>query len=163
MKKIFNLLILVFTLSFVYGCNGYKPIFTSNLNYVINEYEINGDKKLGNKIYSKLYKLSNQSKTKSDIQNLNFIIEVKKENNPTVKNSAGKILEYKVVLNTKIILNDSTNNYEVLNKKFTFSSSYKAQDQYFQTKRLENDTINNLLDITFDDIIIKMSENILKK
>ena len=114
-------------------------------------------------IYSKLYKLSNRSKTKNDIKNINIIIEVKKENNSTVKNSAGKILEYKVIINTDIIISDARNNDEILKQKFNFSSSYKAQDQYSETKRLENNIINNLLDRTFEDLIIKMSENILKK
>ena len=163
MIKNFNILTLIFALFFLNSCKGYKPIFTSNLEYAINKYEINGDKKLGNKIYSKLYKLSNRSKTKNDIKNINIIIEVKKENNSTVKNSAGKILEYKVIINTDIIISDARNNDEILKQKFNFSSSYKAQDQYSETKRLENNIINNLLDRTFEDLIIKMSENILKK
>ena len=156
MIKKFNILAIVVTLIFLNSCKGYKPIFTSNLEYTINKYEIKGDKKLGNNIYSKLYKLSNQNKTKSNIKNLNIIIEVKKENNSTVKDSAGKILEYKVIINTNIIISDATNNYEMLNQKFNFSSSYKAQDQYSETKRLENNIINNLLDRTFEDLIIKM-------
>ena len=42
------------------GCAGYEPIFSSgNLNFKISKYTIEGDKRLGNEIYSRLFKSLN--------------------------------------------------------------------------------------------------------
>ena len=54
MKKkaysIFSFILLII----INGCTGYEPIFGStNLEFKIVDYSISGDKKLGNKIYSK--------------------------------------------------------------------------------------------------------------
>ena len=55
MKKISYLLISLIFLINIGACTGYKPIFSSsNLEFKITDYSILGDKKLGNKIYSKL-------------------------------------------------------------------------------------------------------------
>ena len=59
MKKISYLLISLIFLINISACTGYKPIFgSSNLEFKIADYSISGDKKLGNKIYVKLYSLS---------------------------------------------------------------------------------------------------------
>ena len=162
--KLYNYLILLFTLTIlVNGCSGYKPIFNSaNLNYKISEHLIKGDKVLGNQLYKKIKK-SSETNNNQEAKSISVAINISKIKEATVKNSAGKILEYKVIINTDIIISDARNNDEILKQKFNFSSSYKAQDQYSETKRLENNIINNLLDRTFEDLIIKMSENILKK
>ena len=49
----------------------------------------------------------------------------------------------------------------ILNHKIISYSSYKVQDEYSETKKLENKTIDNLLDKTYEDLLIKMSENML--
>ena len=164
MKKITYLAISFVLLICVNGCTGYEPIFSSTKSQIeIVEHSIKGNKKLGNKIYSQLRKAFGSNKNNPNAKTVHATIEVLKNKNATVKNSAGKILEYKVIINTDIIISDARNNDEILKQKFNFSSSYKAQDQYSETKRLENNIINNLLDRTFEDLIIKMSENILKK
>ena len=56
-------------------------------------------------------------------------IEVLKDKNPTVKDSAGKILEYKITIKTNIILIDFLTNEEILNYNTSLSSSYKAKDK----------------------------------
>ena len=43
------------------------------------------------------------------------------------------------------------------------SSSYKVQDQHSETIKLENRTIENLINKTYQDLLIKLSENILSK
>ena len=63
MKKIPYLFISFIILINIGACAGYEPIFgSSNLEFKISEYSISGDKKLGNKIYSKLYNLSQSVK-----------------------------------------------------------------------------------------------------
>ena len=59
MKKIIYLICSIFLFIFISGCAGYEPIFGSNnLQFRIDDYTIEGDKTLGNKIYSRLYGLS---------------------------------------------------------------------------------------------------------
>ena len=81
-----------------------------------------------------------------------------KDKKPTVKNSAGKILEYKIVIKTNMILKDFLTNKEILNYSLNSSSSYKVQDKYSETKKTENRIIDNLINKTYQDLLIKMSE-----
>ena len=76
MKKISSVLISLIILTNIIACAGYKPIFSSsNIEFVIEDYSIKADKKLGNKIYSKLYKLSQSNKNNSNAKSI-YIINV---------------------------------------------------------------------------------------
>ena len=103
MKKISYLLISLILLLNISACTGYKPIFSSSniIEFKITDYSITGDKKLGNQIYSKLYNLSQTTRNTSEVKNIYILINVLKEKNATAKNSAGKILAYKINLSTK--------------------------------------------------------------
>ena len=50
---------------------------------------------------------------------------------------------------------------EILSESFSFSSIYKAQDQYSETIKLENKTTENLINKTYQDLLIKLSANLL--
>jgi hypothetical protein len=50
---------------------------------------------------------------------------------------------------------------EILNDTFSFSSTYKVQDQFSETIKLENQTIENLIEKTYQNLLIKLSENLL--
>ena len=103
MKKIFYLTFLISLFIFVNNWAGYKPIFGStSLQFEISNYDIEGDKILGNKLYSKLSSLSKSKKINPDTKNLDLLINVSKTKSATSKDSSGKILEYKINLNTKI-------------------------------------------------------------
>jgi hypothetical protein len=121
-----------------------------------------GDKVLGNQIYFKLRNISSTNKT-DDIQNFKIFINASKEKKSTVKDSEGKILEYKITLNTNIIINDFLTDEEILKQEFSTYSNYKVQDQYSETKNLENKTLENLIDRTHQDILIRISKKISKK
>ena len=163
MKKNSLIIISFLLLIFINACSGYKPIFGStNFNFIISDYEIMGDKVLGNQIYLKLRNISSTNKT-DDIQNFKIFINASKEKKSTVKDSAGKILEYKMTLNTNIIINDFLTDEEILKQEFSIHSNYKVQDQHSETKNLENKTLENLIDRTHQDILIKISEKISKK
>jgi len=162
MKKILYSILVVFLLINISGCTGYKPIFgSSNLNFKIEDYTISGNKKLGNQIYLKLNNLSKASTNSSEIKNIYIFINVKKNKNATSKNSAGKILGYKINLLTKITIKDITNGKEILDQNFDLSSSYKVQDLYSETLKIENKSIEDLIEKTYQNLIIKLSENIL--
>ena len=162
MKKISHLLISLILLLNISACTGYKPIFSSSniIEFKITDYSITGDKKLGNQIYSKLYNLSQITKNTSEVKNIYILINVLKEKNATAKNSAGKILAYKINLSTTVIVENFTTGNQILNESFASSSSYKVQDQYSETIKLENRVIENLINKTYQDLLIKLSENI---
>ena len=162
MKKISYILISLFILINIFACTGYKPIFGStNLNFKIADYSITGDKKLGNQIYNKLYDLSRSSQNTPDTKNIYILINIIKDKKATSKNSAGKILAYKINLSTTVTVRNFATDNQLLNESFFLSSSYKVQDQYFETKNKENKSVEDLIDKTYQDLVIKLSENIL--
>ena len=162
MKKIPYLFISFIILINIGACAGYKPIFgSSNLEFKIADYSISGDKKLGNQIYSKLYNLSRSAKKTSETKNIYLLINVSKDKNATAKDSAGKILGYRINLSTTITIKDVMTGNEILNENFAFSSVYKMQDQYSETIKLENQTTGNLINNVYQDLLIKLSANLL--
>ena len=162
MKILSHVLISLIFLINIGACTGYKPIFSSsNLEFKIVDYLILGDKKLGNQIYSKLYGLSQSTKNTSEIKNIYVLINASQNKNATAKNSSGKILGYRINLFTTIAIKDSMTENEILNNIFSFSSTYKVQDRFSETIKLENQTIENLIEKTYQNLLIKLSENLL--
>ena len=163
MKQIYYPIISIIILFFLNSCAGYKPIFgSSDLQFKIAEHSIEGNEKLGNLIYSKLYNISKTSKKGKEIRNINININVSKEKNSTAKDSTGKVLEYKISLNTKVLVKDYLTNDDLLNYDFDSSLSYKVQDQFSETTKLENKSIEDLINKTYEDLLIKLSESIKK-
>ena len=161
MKKITFLIISLFLFIYINACSGYKPIFSSsNFEFKIADYSINGNKKLGNKIYSKLHNISKLNKNNSDAQSVRVSIHASMNKLATAKNSSGKILEYKINLNTKIVANDYLTNDELLNHNFASSLSYKVQEQFSETLKSENKSIDDLINKTYQDLLIKLAESI---
>ena len=162
MKKIPYLFISFIILINIGACAGYKPIFgSSNLEFKIADYSISGDKKLGNQIYSKLYNLSQSTKKTSETKNIYLLINVSKDKKATAKDSAGKILGYRINLSTTITIKDVMTGNEILHENFSYSSVFKAQDQYSETIKLENQTTQNLINNIYQDFLIKFSANLL--
>ena len=162
MKKISYLFISLILLINISACAGYKPVFSSsNLKFKIADYSIIGDKKLGNQIYSKLYNLSRSTKKTSETNNIYILINVSKDKNATAKDSTGKILGYRINLSTTITIKDVMTGNEMLNENLFFSSVYKTQDQYSETIKLENHAMQNLINNTYQDLLIKLTANLL--
>ena len=161
MKKITSLIISLFLLVYISACTGYKPIYGSkNLKFIIVDHSVQGDAKLGNQIYSKLYNISQLNKNNPNARSIRISIKVLIDQVATVKNSAGKILEYKIDLNTDFIANDFLTNQEIVNHNFNYNSSYKVYDQHSETIKMKNKTIDDLINITYENLIIKITENI---
>jgi len=164
MKKVIYPIFSFILLLFINGCAGYEPIFGStNLQFKIADYSIEGNKILGNKIYSKLYSLSKSKKDDQNLRNVDLIIKVSKDQNATVKDSAGKILEYKITLNTDIKVTDFLTKDKILDQIFISSLTFKVQNKYSDTANLENKSIENLLNKTYQELVIKLAQNILTK
>ena len=162
MKKIVGPIFSLILLIFINGCAGYEPIFSStNLQFEIADYSIEGNKRLGNKIYSKLYNLSQSKKDDKNLRNVDLVIKVSKDKNATVKNSDGQILEYKITLNTDVKVADFITKDEILNQIFTSSLTYKVQDNYSDTVNLENRSIEDLLNKTYQELVVRLAQNII--
>ena len=158
MKKIAYLTLLIILSISIKSCSGYKPIFSSsNLNFNIQSYSIEGNRRLGNNIYSKLHNLSKAQKNKENLKNIDLYINVLDSKESTSKDTAGKILEYKISIRVEIKINDSTNSKKILNEIFTSSTSYKTQSEYSQTLKLEEMSLDNLLNSTYQKVLIKLS------
>ena len=164
MKKIAYPIFSFILLLFINGCAGYEPIFGStNLQFEIADYSIEGNKILGNKIYSKLYSLSKSKKDDQNLRRVDLVIKVSKDKNVTTKDSAGKILQYKITLNTDIKVTDFITKDKILNQIFISSLIYKVQNKYSDTVDLENQIIENLLSKTYQELVIKLAQNIITK
>ena len=161
MKKIANPIFLFILLIFINGCAGYQPIFGStNLQFEIANYSIEGNKILGNKIYSKLYSLSKSKKDDQNLRRVDLVIKVSKDKNVTTKDSAGKILQYKITLNTDIKVTDFITKDKILNQIFVSSLTYKVQDKYSDTIDLENRSIEDLLNKTYQELVTTLAQNL---
>ena len=164
MKKTSFLIISLLLFINISSCTGYTPIYSSsNFNFKIENYSLKGEKRLANLIYRKLYNVSLNNKNKLNAQSIILSIEADKERKATVKNNAGKILEYQINLNTKIIINDFLTDKRILNKDFNYSISYKVQDAHSDTLKLENKNIDNLIDKTYQDALVQISEVITSR
>ena len=70
MRNKFIHIALLIVLIGINACTGYKPIFSSsNVQFKISEYLLEGNKKLSNKIYSKVNNLSQTSSSKELLLN----------------------------------------------------------------------------------------------
>ena len=80
----------------------------------------------------------------------------------TVKDSAGKVLEYKININAIVIAKNYLTNKEILNKKFNSSLSYKVRDQHSETIKIENQKIEDLLNEIYRQLLIELSQQVEK-
>ena len=164
MKKIFYPIFSLILLGLINGCAGYEPIFGStNLQFKIADYSIEDNKILGYKIYSKLYSLSKSNRDDQNVSSIDLVIKASKDKNATAKNSAGKILEYKITLNTDVKVTDSLTKDKILNQTFVSSLTYKIQNKYSDTVNLENKTIENLISKTYEELLIRLAQTIIAK
>jgi len=161
MKRIFYFLILITTFLCLNGCVGYKPIFDStSLNFKIVDYDITGEKKLGEQIFYKLNNLFKIKENSSNIKNVYISVNVTKNKNATSKDSAGKVLAYNVSISTKIFVKDLISGDEILKKDFISNAQYEVQSKYSETVKLEHKAIENILNKIYQDLLIKLLENI---
>ena len=164
MKKIKFPLTFFLLLLFVNSCTGYQPIFNQkNLNFKIIDYSIEGSEQLGKRINSKLQNLSKTTKNNQGATGIILNIKITKEKVATTKDSAGKILEYKINLNFQSNASNYLTNNTLLNKSFTISGTYKVQDQHSETIQIENKLITDLMDRAYEDLVINLSEGLLNE
>ena len=161
MKKISKILFLIIVLINISGCAGYKPIFNStNIKFTIGDYSIKGDKKIGNEIYYQLLNASKLNAKSVDSKNIYILINASKNKSVTSKDKDDKILGYKISLTCKIEVKNLETGNQILNENFTYSSTYETQNQYSETLKLENKSLENLINKTYEDLLIKLSDKL---
>ena len=164
MKKNTFTILLIVLLIFINGCSGYKPIFSStNLEFDIANYSLEDNKTLGEKIYSRLERASKLNGNNENVRKIDILIKASQNKKATAKNTSGKILQYKISLNIDVKIKDYLTEDEILNETYSSSFTYKIQNQYSDTLKLEERSINQLVDKTYQQILIKLSENITTK
>ena len=55
---------------------------------------------------------------------------------------------------------DYLNDEQVLNQTFNSSTTFKVQDQYSETIKLENRSMESLISKIYEELLIRLSENI---
>ena len=164
MKKNTFTILLIVLLIFINGCSGYKPIFSStNLEFNIANYSLEDNKTLGEKIYSRLKRASKLNDNNENVRKIDILIKASQNKKATAKDASGKILQYKISLNIDVKIKDYLTEDEILNETYSYSFTYKIQKQYSDTLKLEERSINQLVDKTYQQILIKLSENITTK
>ena len=164
MKKNTFTILLIVLLIFINGCSGYKPIFSStNLEFNIANYSLEDNKTLGEKIYSRLERASKLNGNNENVRKIDILIKASQNKKATAKDASGKILQYKISLNIDVKIKDYLTEDEILNETYSSSFTYKIQKQYSDTLKLEERSINQLVDRTYQQILIKLSENIITK
>ncbi len=158
MKKIIPLLLIYIFLS---QCSGYKPIFASqDVQFKIADYQITGNKILGNRLYSRLNNISRFNKNNDNAKGIEIFLDVKKAKNSTSKDSSGKTIEYKISLTATVEAKDFLSGKNLLKQNFTSSLNYKVQEQYSDTLKQEQITTNNLINNLSQNILINLSKNL---
>ncbi len=107
---------------------------------------------------TKINKSTQKNKDQKSPYNFNIFINILKNKEATVKNTAGKILEYKIILNTDFKVVDSFTKEEFINSQSTYSTSYKVQDKHSDTIKTENRAVENLINKISQEILIQISE-----
>ena len=158
MKKLTYLIISIIFLNLINACAGYKPIYTTNLQFEIVDYSIKSNNKLGKQIYYKLHNLFKSSNNNEEAQSITITIDIQKDKEATAQDSSGKILEYRIILNSNIVINDYLTNDEILNQDFSYSSTYIVQSLFSNTIAAENKSIDDLINQTYQNLLIRISQ-----
>ena len=161
MKKTFNLILLILFVIPLYNCSGYKPIFkSSNFDFIIADHNLEGEVEFGEVILARLQKASDARENSSKVKRISLSIKVNKDKIGTIKDSKGKTQEYKIFLETIIKVHDTSENELILDDNFSYSQSYKIQDSFADMTRQENKIIDDLLNKTFQELLIRLSEKL---
>lgn len=150
LKKKYFILFLFFL--FFYGCN-FTPVYKNikNLDFSIKINEFYGNKKINNKIETKLN--TYRSDEKSKIYEINF--ESKYFKNILTKNLSGAATEYKVVLETIFYVKS-----EGLQKEYKFSENFNMQsfNDKLEEQDYENSIQDSLTNIITRKLILRLSQ-----
>jgi len=146
-KFIYILILLALT-----NC-GYQPIYdkSKNINYSIEDIELEGNKKINRKIitFAKLKENNNQSYSYNISLNSNKKIEI------VSKDKAGTASIFRTTISVNLSLKDPNNkNIIVKSKNFTSSFSYNNTKNKFDLQQYQKNIEENLIIKIAEEIII---------
>jgi len=158
MKKIFYFVTVVFLFHTLNSCTGYEPIYgNQNTNIKIVKHYTEGNKVLAQKIYSELNKIIIIRETE-DFREVSAKIFVKKNKLATSKDSTGKVLSYKIILDVELIMVDIYSDEVLLSENITLSDSYKVRSQGYLTDEVEEKIMSNLIIKSSEEFLLKISQ-----
>ena len=161
MRKVTYLISVLFFLSLMNSCTGYKPIYGStNLKFKIAEYIIEGNEEIGNNLYNKLNNLSKSQKDLSNSSQIFLSINATKNKKKMASDTAGKTIEYKISINATVYIKNYITNNNILNQTFDSSALYRVQKQYSDTIKVENKVTEELIQNLYQKILLNLSEKI---
>ena len=137
--KLFKITILMFFFVFLGNC-GYQPLLTEKYQkFAINNFEISGDKKLGQKLSNKFIKSQGAPNL------LVFKIQMMKNRTKSNKTQSGKVLEYTLNVNLNFEAISKSDSRTVLKKTYSEKVSYKASTLYSGTLSREKKIVDDLI------------------
>ena len=140
--------IFVFILILTYGC-GYTPIYsTKELNFVINNINLEGERNI-NKIINQRLKNYSKNKQAKNIYDIGIASSLEKK--ITTKDKKGNPTQFSIKLIVAVSVNNSFNQIE--QQTFRESSSYKNNENKFDLKNYEDSLVQNMSEKIISDII----------
>ena len=147
-KKIFNILILLFLL---HHCE-YKPIYSdlNEVNFELDIINIEGDNEMNSMVSSGIKKYLNKSSNK--VYNLNIKTKYTKEN--LIKNKKGETTTYLLISE----INFHVTNKEI-NKNYNFSETIKTKsnNDQFEFMKYEGSVKSNFVNSKINELVLKLS------
>ena len=141
-------IIFVFILILTYGC-GYTPIYsTKELNFVINNINLEGERNI-NKIINQRLKNYSKNKQAKNIYDIGIASSLEKK--ITTKDKKGNPTQFSIRLIVAVSVNDSFN--QIDQQTFRESSSYKNNENKFDLKNYEDSLVQNMSEKIISDII----------
>jgi len=141
-KKIF-----IFLLLLTLGSCGYEPIYSkkNDLNILIKDIQLEGDKKLNRKIIS-LINLKKNKKGYTLLLKSNKILKV------TSKDKAGNPSTYKTTINASLSLSEE--NKIIKQKNFSANFNYNNMENKFNLSQYQKNIESNLINTITEQIFI---------
>lgn len=147
MKKLFSII----ALSLIFGCSGYKPMFSTNeLNFYISEISNSSNDRILNQIVKKLepYKKDNGKREIRLNINSNILEKV------SLRDSKGDPSVYEIMIEMKIIVtlpNDLVQNF-LYSEKININN----QNNKFEFQQYKNSLKKNAVDKIFEKLILNL-------
>ena len=147
MMIIKKILLVIFSLIILTSC-GYDPIYSKkiDLNKLIKNYELSGDKKINRRIVSTLNFKENTSSKYILILDSNKKLEI------VSKDKSGNVSVYKTSITVNISLKNNKKNFK--EKIFIKSFTYNSMKNKFNLSQYQKDVEASLVDDIIDDILI---------
>ncbi len=139
---------IICTLIILQGC-GFKKISNETINnYQVNNFKLEGDRKIGSQLKNEIF--VNSKKNSENL--LSIKMEVNKKKDIKERNSSNQVTKYSITIGVDLIVNNISNKKE---KKRSFSKSqdYKVEDTYSQTLKNERKVLEDLNKRLSRDII----------